>query len=158
MLEISILLVNGIAVGGLYSLLAMGLVIVFKGSGIVNFAHGALFTISAYAAHTLLNLGFSYFLSILFAIIITTLIGMVIERTAFRPLIKTADPLIFKGATVACAFIIIGLIACVLIYYLKDLSIALGQTNRIPLTLANWIPVIVIGIFSFIGILQINEK
>ena len=55
-------------------------------------------------------------------------------------------------------FIIIGLIACVLIYYLKDLSIALGQTNRIPLTLANWIPVIVIGIFSFIGILQINEK
>tara|TARA_B000000441_G_C21475563_1_gene195289 strand:+ start:295 stop:531 length:237 start_codon:yes stop_codon:yes gene_type:complete len=78
MLEISILLVNGIAVGGLYSLLAMGLVIVFKGSGIVNFAHGALFTISAYAAHTLLNLGFSYFLSILFAIIITTLIGMVI--------------------------------------------------------------------------------
>ena len=46
------------------SLLAMGLVIVFKGSGIVNFAHGALFTISAYAAHTLLNLGFSYFLSI----------------------------------------------------------------------------------------------
>ncbi len=61
MLEISILLVNGIAVGGLYSLLAMGLVIVFKGSGIVNFAHGALFTISAYAAHTLLNLGFSYF-------------------------------------------------------------------------------------------------
>ena len=42
MLEISILLVNGIAVGGLYSLLAMGLVIVFKGSGIVNFAHGAL--------------------------------------------------------------------------------------------------------------------
>jgi len=59
MFDISILLVNGIAVGGLYALLAMGLVIVFKGSGIVNFAHGALFTISAYAAHTLLNFGFS---------------------------------------------------------------------------------------------------
>mgnify|MGYP001189843780 CR=1 FL=1 len=55
-------------------------------------------------------------------------------------------------------FIILGLITCALIYYLKDLSIALGQTNRIPLTLANWIPVIVIGIFSFVGILQINEK
>ena len=41
MLEISMLLVS-IAVGGLYSLLAMGLVIVFKGSGIVNFT-GALF-------------------------------------------------------------------------------------------------------------------
>ncbi len=55
-------------------------------------------------------------------------------------------------------FIILGLIACVFIYYLKNLSISLGQTNRIPLTLANWIPLIVIGMFSFIGILQINEK
>ncbi len=55
-------------------------------------------------------------------------------------------------------FIFIGIISCVLIYYLKDLSIALGQTNRIPLTLATWVPVIVIGIFSSIGVLQINEK
>ena len=54
--------------------------------------------------------------------------------------------------------IIVGLITCVIIYYLKDLSIALGQTNRIPLTLAAWIPIIVISIFSSIGILQINEK
>ena len=54
--------------------------------------------------------------------------------------------------------IIVGLITCVIIYYLKDLSIALGQTNRIPLTLAAWIPIIVITIFSSIGILQINEK
>ena len=54
--------------------------------------------------------------------------------------------------------IIVGLITCVIIYYLKDLSLALGQTNRIPLTLAAWIPIIVISIFSSIGILQINEK
>ena len=40
----------------------------------------------------------------------------------------------------------------------EDLSIALGQTNRIPITLAYWIPVIIIGLFSFVGILQINEK
>ena len=43
-------------------------------------------------------------------------------------------------------FIFIGIISCVLIYYLKDLSVALGQTNRIPLTLSTWVPVIVIGI------------
>ena len=55
-------------------------------------------------------------------------------------------------------FIFAGIILCVIIFYLKDLSVALGQTNRIPLTLATWIPVIVIGMFSSIGILQINEK
>ena len=55
-------------------------------------------------------------------------------------------------------FIFVGIITCVIIYYLKDLSIALGQTNRISLKLSNWIPIISIGIFSLIGVLQINEK
>jgi len=55
-------------------------------------------------------------------------------------------------------FIFIGILTCVIIYYLKDLSIALGQTNRISLKLANWIPIISISIFSLIGVLQINEK
>jgi lipopolysaccharide export system permease protein len=55
-------------------------------------------------------------------------------------------------------FIFVGIIFCVIVYYLRDLSIALGQTNRISLTLATWIPIIIIGIFSLIGVLQINEK
>ena len=44
-----------------------------------------------------------------------------------------------------------------LTFYFKDLSLALGQTERIPMTLAIWSPVIALS-FSFIGILQINEK
>ena len=55
-------------------------------------------------------------------------------------------------------FIIVGLVSTVLIFYFKDLSIALGQTDRIPLILSIWAPVIVLGLFIFIGILQINEK
>jgi|TARA_B100000767_G_C19725317_1_gene519223 lipopolysaccharide export system permease protein len=55
-------------------------------------------------------------------------------------------------------YIFTGLVTCVIIYYFKDLSLALGQTNRISLSLAAWIPVIAIGMFSSIGILQINEK
>ncbi|MAW16971.1 MAG: hypothetical protein CMJ01_00135 [Pelagibacteraceae bacterium] len=55
-------------------------------------------------------------------------------------------------------FILVGLIACVAVYYFKDLSLALGQTDRVSLSLAAWIPVAVIGLFSSIGILQINEK
>jgi len=55
-------------------------------------------------------------------------------------------------------FIIAGLLCCVIIYYFKDLSLALGQTNRISLSLAAWMPVVIIALFSSIGILQINEK
>ncbi len=55
-------------------------------------------------------------------------------------------------------FIILGLLISVLIFYFKDLSLALGQTDRIPLILAAWAPVIALTLFTFIGVLQINEK
>ncbi len=55
-------------------------------------------------------------------------------------------------------FILLGIIISVIIFYLKDLSLALGKTDRIPLTLAIWTPIIVLSIFTFIGVLQINEK
>lgn len=55
-------------------------------------------------------------------------------------------------------FIIIGLLSVIIIYYFKDLSLALGKTERISLELANWMPVFAVGLFTFIGVLQINEK
>ena len=55
-------------------------------------------------------------------------------------------------------YIIIGLLITVIIFYFKDLSLALGQTNRIPLILSVWAPVIALSFFTLIGVLQINEK
>ncbi len=55
-------------------------------------------------------------------------------------------------------FTILGLIVSVIIFYFKDLSLALGQTDRIPLVLAVWAPVLALSFFIFIGVLQINEK
>ncbi len=55
-------------------------------------------------------------------------------------------------------FFVAGILACVAIYYLKNLSLSLGQTDRISLSLAVWIPIVSIGLFTSIGILQINEK
>ena len=55
-------------------------------------------------------------------------------------------------------YIIIGLLISVIIFYFKDLSLALGQTNRIPLILSVWAPVIALSFFTLIGVLQINEK
>ena len=55
-------------------------------------------------------------------------------------------------------FIVLGFVISVLVYYFKDLSIALGQTDRIPLALSIWAPIIALSLFTFIGVLQINEK
>ena len=55
-------------------------------------------------------------------------------------------------------YVIISILTSVIIYYFKDLSIALGQTEKISLILSVWIPVIAIGLFCSIGVIQINEK
>ena len=55
-------------------------------------------------------------------------------------------------------FLVVGLAVCVLVYYLKDLSLALGKTGRISMILSIWSPIIALGLFAFIGLLQINEK
>ena len=52
----------------------------------------------------------------------------------------------------------LGLITCIFVFYFKDLSLALGQTSRMPLILSIWTPVITLSFFIFIGLLQINEK
>ena len=55
-------------------------------------------------------------------------------------------------------YIMLSIFSCVVIYYLKDLSIALGQAEKINLSLSVWMPVIVISLICSIGVIQINEK
>ncbi len=51
-----------------------------------------------------------------------------------------------------------GLITTAATFYFKDLSIALGQTDRIPLILSVWAPIIILSLIMIVGVLQINEK
>ena len=55
-------------------------------------------------------------------------------------------------------FVMIGIIVSIIIFYLNDLSLALGQTEKISLALAIWSPILALSLISFIGVLQINEK
>ena len=55
-------------------------------------------------------------------------------------------------------YIFISIISCVVIYYFKDLSIALGQTNRISLITSVWVPIVALTLFCSIGVIQVNEK
>lgn len=55
-------------------------------------------------------------------------------------------------------YVLISILTCVAIYYFKDLSVALGQTERISLVLSVWMPIIVISLFCSIGVIQINER
>ena len=53
-------------------------------------------------------------------------------------------------------YFMVGVLTCAVIYYMKDLSVALGKSDRISTEISVWIPVIIIGLFNSIGLLQIN--
>ena len=55
-------------------------------------------------------------------------------------------------------YLILSILISVIIFYFKDLSIALGQTGKVSLTLSIWMPLIAISLFCSIGVIQINEK
>ncbi len=55
-------------------------------------------------------------------------------------------------------YLMIAVLACAVIYYMKDLSVALGKSDRISPEISVWIPIIIIGLINSIGLLQINEK
>ena len=55
-------------------------------------------------------------------------------------------------------YMLIAVLSCAIIYYMKDLSVALGKSDRIAPEISVWIPIIIIGLINSIGLLQINEK
>ena len=55
-------------------------------------------------------------------------------------------------------YIILSIITCVVIFYFKNFSMALGTTERIPLEISVWSPIIILTLFCSVGIIQINEK
>ncbi|MBO3750138.1 branched-chain amino acid ABC transporter permease [Streptosporangiaceae bacterium NEAU-GS5] len=79
-------LVGGIGFGAVYALVAMGFSIVYRTMGLVNFAHGSVVMIGAYTASTFSMAGRLPFpLAIAVAIVVTGLVGLIIERV-LRPL------------------------------------------------------------------------
>jgi len=84
-------LVNGLALGGTYALLALGLAIVFSILGLVNFAHGELLALSGYAMYGLHLLGAPFAAMALGGLAAGALAAVAMERLAFRP-VRHASP------------------------------------------------------------------
>lgn len=88
-------LINGLAVGSIYALIALGYTMVYGVLRLINFAHGDLFTYGAYLGMTLLTsfllqdrLGLTLGLLVLAGMVmgLVALIGVILERAAYRPL------------------------------------------------------------------------
>ena len=99
-------LLGGLMAGVLYSLVALGFVLIFKASGVFNFAQGAMVL---FAALTVARLAerMPLWLAILIAIAIMVVLAMVIERLVLRPLVSQ-EPVALLMATLGLSYFLDG--------------------------------------------------
>src|SRR5690606_24141923 len=83
-------LINGISLGGIYALMALGYTMVYGIINLINFAHGDIYMVGAYvgfALTTFFNIGFLP--ALLISMAVTSLLGIIIEKIAYKPLRKS---------------------------------------------------------------------
>lgn len=96
-------LVDAISLGSLYSLLALGIALIFGVMGLINFAHGTLIMVGAYALLAFAGLPFALLAAITVVVVVAAALAM--ERVAFRPL-RGADPATLLAASFAVVFML----------------------------------------------------
>ena len=84
------MIVSGVALGAIYGLIALGIVMVFKATGILNFAHGEAAMLSAFTAYTLVRLGLPMWAVVPIVLLFGAALGMLIERFIIRRFIGKA--------------------------------------------------------------------
>lgn len=122
-------LINGIAVGGIYALIAIGYSLVFSILRVVNFAHGSLYMIGAFGGLILSHrVGLPFWLAFLGGLAAASLAALLVERVASAPLRQ-------RGAT-PMAFLI-STLGMQLVLDTTGLIVMGGETQPFPPPLAN---------------------
>ena len=78
---------NGLMVGGIYALIAVGVVVVFKSTKIFNFAVGDMLMVGGFITFMFIEIGIPPLAAIILAVVVGALLGLLIERLALRPMI-----------------------------------------------------------------------
>jgi branched-chain amino acid transport system permease protein len=117
---------NGLSIGSVYAIFALGYTLVYSILGIINLAHGAIFTLGAYFTYALMGgtFGFNgllanvtlpvklpFAIALILGSSLAGLVGVVMERVAFQPLRRQgSDPLLTVVSSLGVAVVIVNLI------------------------------------------------
>ncbi|MDW7667682.1 MAG: branched-chain amino acid ABC transporter permease [Bacillota bacterium] len=81
--------INGLSVGSIYALIALGYTLVYGIIKLINFAHGEIMMMGAYFAFiTVITMGLPFLATLIFSMILAALLGITIETVAYKPLRK----------------------------------------------------------------------
>lgn len=123
----------GLLEGAAYGLIALGLVIVYKGARVFNFAQGEYGTIAAFIVYVLIeqvqSVKISYAVAALVAVVGTVLIGLLMERLVVRPLLNAPKITLLVG-TIAFTLLAIGVQVLLFLPEAKNLVPALSTLTE----------------------------
>lgn len=107
------LVVSGLAIGAVYGLMAMSFAVIYKATGIINFAQGEMAMLTAYATWTLANaMGTGSLLTVLAAVILGAILGLTCERLIIRPMLGE-PPLSVVLVTIGLAVVLRSIVTIV---------------------------------------------
>ena len=101
-------LIGGLLSGVMYSLVALGFVLIYKASGVFNFAQGAMVSFAALTFVGFLEMGVPFWIAFVLTLGAMVLLGLATERIVLRPLVNQPQISLFM-ATIGLTFVIEGL-------------------------------------------------
>src|SRR3990172_8376686 len=101
-------LAGGLLAGVMYALVALGFVLIYKASGVFNFAQGAMVFFAALTFVSLTEAGWNFWLALVVTLAAMVLLGIATERVVLRPLVNQAPITLFM-ATIGLTFVLEGL-------------------------------------------------
>jgi len=109
MMYFSYLFATGLTTGAIYALVALGIVVVYRATNVVNFAHGEMFMLAgfmAWSAHV--TFGLSYLSALALAVLGAFVLSIVMYRYAFKPLMALRDPNPILLVMIGLSFVLKG--------------------------------------------------
>jgi branched-chain amino acid transport system permease protein len=101
-------LAGGLLAGVMYALVALGFVLIYKASGVFNFAQGAMVFFAALTFVSLVERGWNFWLALLVTLAVMVVLGLATERVVLRPLVNQPQITLFM-ATIGLTFVLEGL-------------------------------------------------
>lgn len=148
-------LLNGISLGSVYAIIALGYTMVYGIAKMLNFAHGDVIMIGSYIAFVAINnVGLPIPVSILLSVIVCTILGMTIERIAYKPL-RHASKLAVLITAIGASYFLQNIALLVFganpksfssVVNIQTISLADGQLNITGVTIVTVIACIIIMI------------
>ena len=133
-------LINGISLGSVYAIIALGYTMVYGIARMLNFAHGDIIMVGGFTVFTIVTtMGGSPVVGILASVVVCTVLGVTIERVAYRPL-RDASPLAVLITAIGVSYLLQNKIALTV----EDYSMAISKKQVFLYILFN----IFISIFS----------